>query len=81
MLQGKDKFALTLMNATQIMEIVFPILYVLIAQVPLNVVSVSEDLWVIKKLDAQIGEFRYRYFFRKITTFIKVCMAPLIEGF
>ena len=62
MLQGKDKFALTLMNATQIMEIVFPIPYVLIAQVPLNVVSVSEDLWVIKKLDAQIGEFRYTFF-------------------
>ena len=59
MLQGKDKFALTLMNATQIMEIVFPILYVSIARVHLNVVSVSEDLWVIKKLDAQIGETNF----------------------
>ena len=49
MLQGKDKFALTSMNATQIMEIVFPIPYVSIARVPLNVVSVSEDLLVIKK--------------------------------
>ena len=59
MLQGKDKFALTLMNATQIMEIVFPIPYVSIAQVHLNVVSVSEDLLVIKKLDAQIGETNF----------------------
>ena len=56
MLQGKDKFALTSMNATQIMEIVFPIPYVSIARVPLNVVSVSEDLLVIKKLVVQIGE-------------------------
>ena len=44
MLQGKDKFALTSMNATEIMEIACPILFVSITLVPLNVVSVLEDL-------------------------------------
>ena len=55
-LQGKDKFALTSMNVTEIMEIACPIPYVSIVQDPLNVVSVSEDLLVIKKLVVQIGK-------------------------